>query len=1177
MLILLFLITLLILPAAALAGSGQISGLAWFDNDRDLIYNEGDRKLSKVTVVLYKVENGKETRIAKKTTDLDGVFSFTKLDAGDYRMNVTLPEDFQFVTPRDGGSMILPACGRISTSQVFTLGEGQQLTDLYIGASKASSYIEFYAFHDENSNGGRGTHETLLRSIEVDLLFEYKGKWIVIDTMKTTKDGYCTFWDLTPGMYRCAVRLPEPYIVGPLGAKVSSWYNTVNPADSNYGVTDTFEAPRSGSIGLAVGAIKTGDAKGTVWFDANCNGKQDKGESGYAGAKLQLVNETLGVNRTFTTTATGAYHFERLTEGTYTMTVTLPESAMYTLPGGESLITNGYTRTQSTEISVETNKTTSVKKIGVIPVTSLGIKAYNDLNANGVMDEGEPPFAGAVLDIQAGKTHITATTDVEGNLRIPILRGGAQTLQLSLPDGQVFTVSGINNHFIADTAKDSISLKTTLPHGAHTQLYAGVTLPASVSGMAFNDKDMDGVGGNGIHPDNEPGVPGITVQAVNADGVVVAETITGENGTYHFDGLLPAAHTVRFILPELYVFTEYSDMMVMHRNSIVSSDGNTGTTGEFVLTPGQQLQYGADAGVYQSAAIAGKVLISAGKAAQKLTGGLENVYVELLTEEGIPVSDAASAYTAADGSFYILAPIFPGMYRLEYTLPAGCLFTAPQIEGSTFTSEPFMLDCGAVQQMPDTSAVQSASLSGAAYYDKNLSGGFEETEGFPVSGFTVTLVNTDYDMTYETRTTENGSYSFYDLRPGAYTVTVSLDESLCLGYDASNFILPTTSQTASSAFTLLAGQAAENQNVAVLSPSSLTGTLYFDKLNNNLPDADDTGAEGITLVLQSKDAPHAYTAITDAEGHFALSSIVPGNYSLMVSLAGDCIPADGNPAVLTDGYYVSDLLIPDGSQEDVSYAVIRYSTMSGRVYSVDGTLNGVAGRTVTLYDANGKKLKETKTDANGTYSFAKLKPAEYTVACTLPNATFKFARTQDAGETGTVIARDTCVIKGLTGTSAPLYVPMGENKNDCHIGIGSLGTIGDTAWLDENKNGLQDGGEKGIPGIKIELYQYGEKAAETVTDSFGRYRINDLFPGVYTMKVTLPAEVKTAKHRTDFPKVASVLPEGQSGTAETDSITVFSGKMILDYDLGFVLKKDGKYPASMKDIPQTNWNYKKSK
>jgi len=1177
MFILLCLMMLLLLPAAALAGSGQISGLAWYDGERDLTYNDGDRLLNKVTVVLYKVNGSEETRIAKKTTDLDGVFAFKKLDAGNYRLNVTLPENFQFITPQDGGSIIMPACGRVSTSLVFSLGEGEVLNNLYIGTTKGSTYIEFYAFHDENSNGGRGTHETLLRSIPVDLLFEYKGQWIKIDSMKTTKDGYCTFWDLTPGTYRCAVTLPEPYIVGPLGAKVSSWYNTVNPADSHYGVTDTFEAPRSGSIGLAVGAIKTGDAEGTVWFDANCNGYQDNGEGGYAGAYLQLVNTSLGVNRTYTTTANGAYRFERLTEGEYTLTVTLPDSAMYTLPGGESLITNGYTRTQSAQVSVKTSKTTAVQKIGVIPVTTLGVKAYNDLNFNGVMDEGETPFAGAALNIQAGNTHITAETDGEGNIRIPILRGGAQTLQLSLPDGQVFTVSGANSHFTALTAKSAVSLSTTLAHGAHTQLYAGVTLPAAISGMAFNDKDMDGVGGNGIHPDNEPGVPGITVQAVNANGVVVAETITGENGRYHFDDLLPAAYTIRYILPELYVFTEYSDMMVMYRNSIVSSDGNTGTTGEFVLTPGQQLQYGADAGVYQSAAITGKVLLSAGKAAQQLSGGLENVYVALLTEDGIPVSDETTAYTAADGSFRILAPLFPGMYQLEYTLPSGCIFTEPVLDSSVFTSEPFMLDCGTVQHLADLSAVPSAALNGSVYYDRNLSGSHEENEDFPVSNFIITLVNTDYDMTYETRTTENGSYSLYDLRPGAYTATVSLDETLCFGFDSSNFILPTTAQTTSSSFTLLAGESAEGRNVAVLSPSSLSGTLYFDKLNNNIPDADDVGAEGITLILQSADAPHAYTAITDNTGYFALPTIVPGRYRLMVTLAGDCIPADGNPAALNNGYYVSDISVADGTQEEISYAVLRYGAMSGRVYSVDGTLSGVAGRIITLYDANGKQLKQTQTDANGVYGFTQLKPANYLVSCTLPDASYKFARTQDAQQQGTVIARDTCTVNGLTGTSSPLYVPMGESRNDCHIGIGSLGSIGDTAWLDENKNGLQDGGEKGIPGIVIELYQYGEKAAEAVTDAFGHYRIHNLFPGTYTLKVTMPAEVSTTKHRTDFPKVASVLPEGQTGTAQTDTITVLSGKMILDYDLGFVLKKDGKYPASMNNLHQTNWNYKKNK
>ena len=100
--------------------------------------------------------------------------------------------------------------------------------------------------------------------------------------------------------------------------------------------------------------------------------------------------------------------------------------------------------------------------------------------------------------------------------------------------------------------------------------------------------------------------------------------------------------------------------------------------------------------------------------------------------------------------------------------------------------------------------------------------------------------------------------------------------------------------------------------------------------------------------------------------------------------------------------------------------------------------------------------------------------------------------------------------------------------------------------------------------------------AETVTDALGRYLIRDLYPGAYTVEVTMHAELKATVRQTDYPLVASVLEETDELTARAEDIIVPSGGRNLNCDFGFVLRKKGKYPAAMDSTPATDWDYKKS-
>jgi len=62
------------------------------------------------------------------------------------------------------------------------------------------------------------------------------------------------------------------------------------------------------------------------------------------------------------------------------------------------------------------------------------------------------------------------------------------------------------------------------------------------------------------------------------------------------------------------------------------------------------------------------------------------------------------------------------------------------------------------------------------------------------------------------------------------------------------------------------------------------------------------------------------------------------------------------------------------------------------------------------------------------------------------------------------------------------------------------GSIGDFVWYDNNKNGIQEAGEPGVPYVTVTL----SNGKTTKTNLSGRYSFEGLCAGTYTVKVKAP-------------------------------------------------------------------------
>ncbi len=111
-----------------------------------------------------------------------------------------------------------------------------------------------------------------------------------------------------------------------------------------------------------------------------------------------------------------------------------------------------------------------------------------------------------------------------------------------------------------------------------------------------------------------------------------------------------------------------------------------------------------------------------------------------------------------------------------------------------------------------------------------------------------------------------------------------------------------------------------------------------------------------------------------------------------------------------------------------------------------------------------------------------------------------------------------------------------------------VGAIGDTVWIDLNKNGVQEPGEPGINGVGLVLYGAGADnacgggddigLANTVTDANGKYSFKGLGAGVYCVDV-----------------VDASVPVGMTLVSGTDprKVTLAADQVYNDADFGYAL------------------------
>ena len=554
--------------------------------------------------------------------------------------------------------------------------------------------------------------------------------------------------------------------------------------------------------------------------------------------------------------------------------------------------------------------------------------------------------------------------------------------------------------------------------------------------------------------------------------------------------------------------------------------------------------------------------------------------------------------TDANGK-YVFTNLLPGSYGLTFTIPAGYSETVKKagddraVDSDGAETWP-VLKQGQDDMTVDLGLIADGTIGDTLFWDVDNNGGSAPSGADkPLAGVTVKLTYTTpagAEKTLTTVTDENGKYSFKDLAPGDYVVTVDKASlaTVCPECTAQTHA-PSGNLTASegqelsltSKVTLSPGLMSNNDQdwaftgvantaivKAIADPVEVpaggftpgTSVTYTLTVTNEGPSpatgvvAQDKLPSGVTFL--SADGDGTYDA---ASGQWDLSGEViekGATRTLHITVTVDASAAGSvvtNTATIEKQDQIGDKT-PDNTS---SVPLTAGYTIAGKLYndanasfSSDNGESPYAGVTVALLKRDGTPVLDKDgnpvtavTDAEGKYSFVGLALGEYSVSVVDPTS---------GPLEGT---KPTEAYTGRYKTSADVTIAEATGSViDVNFGFVKPASLGDYTWMDVNRDGIQDADEPALPGVTVTLtYEdgsavtdaSGDPVAAVTTDANGKYSFENLLPGGYKVSFQAPAGFEATTSEAGDDRAAD-------SNGASASVTVAQGQTDDTIDFGAV-------------------------
>lgn len=1042
-----------------------------------------------------------------------------------------------------------------------------------------NSGVKVLAFIDQNSNGLPGETESTVSGVTVCL---YTEKDKAVAAVKTGTDGIASFKNLPKGKYKIKAILPNGVSFYKKSSEQGDYASLFGSSIDGEAMSGTFTVGDKQTAKVGIGLARCLHVSGSCWFEKDNDGVMKDGEPRLGGVRIELNGVKNGLHYETISAADGSWMIDRVSPAMYKLTVYAPDGMMFArnpkYSGNRSIITKEGSGSGSRNLDLNDKQSKEKLYVGFTWAGVIQGRVFQDANYNGKYDEGEPPMAGVkITAIKQAKDEEVAVTrsGKDGTYKLTGLRGGTYKLRAVLPqDGSDFTKTvsdPLGNHFASRPGRrENFWPDFVLADAQTIEMNVGAIYPATVTGTVYLDSDF-----SGTLSGKEKTVSGYLVKLLDKKGNTVAWDKTSVKGKFEITDVPPGQYSLSVTALDGYAFTREGE-----GNVILNRTNGEGYSKNFSLGLGEK-KTNMHIGMIKPGTVTGSVFADRNDNGVRDSGenGLKGVVVRLMGEDG----EAFRAEIGDDGN-YLFDAVMPGTYYLEYTLPENAVFARTKKKGNTISGEgtgrskEFKMKSGGSVEGPVCGALTLGRIAGTAYFDHDGNGTPDDTEE-TASGVTVKLTPSRKELEEITVTTSgNGNFVMENLRPDNYTLSVVCPD----GYVVSrtdNLKLPLTAgkNDQSVALPLAMGAVWRGQRLGIVMPASVSGQLWLDENNDGLFDSAEATPSGYEItVTDNRNGKVFDTLKTDEEGRFSTSGMIPGSFTLSFPLDKDTIaPKDGNSDFKEENgkLVLRDIELREHEdREGLLLGIVEYTNISGSVWidrGGDGVEN-LAGAQISLTDGNGNVLSTQKTDGTGAYRFTKLMPGTYQLEAMMPEGCVIIEPGDSRLNKDRVSVMTQTVNR--SGSSDLINLKMGKDRKKMNIGCVLPGQLGDFCWLDLDGDGLQGMDEPGIANVQIELLRDGVVVAETVTDQYGFYRFNDLYPAAYTLRVYAPSEVKPTKRRTDIPMIASVMEEGDGDVFESVEIEVVSSKANYNADIGFVCRQKGVLPAGAGTGKTQNWN-----
>jgi protocatechuate 3,4-dioxygenase beta subunit len=896
----------------------------------------------------------------------------------------------------------------------------------------------------------------------------------------------------------------------PVGPQLYTWSATV-PANCKYtnvGFSGNGSWLKTDQWCVTTSAPTTVALGNEVFVDLNGNGVKDGSEWGLDGVTVKLYLDANQDNNpdgaalaTQTTANGGKYNFSNLAPGNYMVQIENAPGWLFNVPrnGGDpdnnidndnnglsqsGTTIKGGTITLSVGGEPGSSSYNGTYDFAIYKNNGLGDYVFLDANANGIQDAGDQPLANVTVRLKntAGTVLATTTSDATGYYFFyDPAQYGTNTYNIEFVTPAGYSPSPSNQG--SDDTKDSDPVSGVI---------SNVTVPNGTWNYTFD--------------------AGFVSNNCNCPGTNVVLNPSFENGTTSWSwsgGTLSAGGGA------VACGSASGDLNNTSASSIAWQ--NIGTN----LAVGTTINASVYAGTHDNTF---------------------NNFVAIQFLDGAGTVLGSSVYTQVD-KILANAPVGPQLYTISATVPSGAVTTRVAFGGNgSWTKTDYW--CVNV-----TAPVCTGRVTGI-YFNK-LDGGAD----LPITNgavFTTAQLGSLYNLEASTTGTIGSIL---------YTITGPTPSS-----NIENTAPYNSPGTGSGAWTGAAGT--YNVNLKTYNASGATGALchdttisfildpatgsigdrvWFDANGNGIQDASETtGITGVTVQLRNASGTVIATTTTNASGNYLFSGLAAGNYTVVfpATISGAVVTTQnvgGNDDVDSDASQATGITptIVLGAGQNITNVDAGYcptTLVIGNFVWFDRNNNGtqdagepgVAGATVRLYADNnndnvpdGAAIATVTTNASGNYTFANLAPGNYIVGVVLPsgyaaaNTTATSAapnnddNTDNNGVTtvsGEVRSNNITLVAG----TEPTTDGDGNDGNlTLDFGLKGTGSIGDFVFVDANGNGIQDGGEAGIPNVTVTLTYPDGATVSTTTDANGVYSFINLPPTgagqSYSVAFTTPA------------------------------------------------------------------------